>query len=133
MINPAALLEDLFSRGAKLGSPARAETIDEFQVALGYPIDHYIKSVFTAFDGFMDDDFDERSFVSVWPIAKIISNLDRNRLPLVCFADGSLSAVVFEVDMSSHDNPVTERSTGELIAENYTEFWQNLLADQYEY
>jgi len=96
-------------------------------------IDEDIKSIFRTFDGFMDDDFDERSFISIWPIEKMISNLDRRRLPLVCFADGSFSAVIFEVDMSSRHSPVTERFTGKLLAETYLAFWQNLLADQYKF
>jgi hypothetical protein len=79
------------------------------------------------FDGFSDWNYEGKSFVSVWPLEKALSD-DCTRRPLLAFSDWSINAVIFGFDPSSN-GPIISIEDASVVAPTYAEFWLRLLSD----
>ena len=80
------------------------------------------------FDGFANYDFQETSFVSVWPIDKAIAD-DWSRHPVLAFSDWSLNAILFGFDPVV-GGPVISIEDSRQVAPTFSDFWPLLLADR---
>lgn len=129
-IDAAQLRAVLLSRGVSLNPPASCETVDKLQKWSGHPLHPDILEVLNQFNGFSHDDFDAESFVGVWPVAKALSD-DWTTHPTLAFADWSLNAIVFGLDLDPATGPrVLSIEDGKVVAQSYCDFWSLLLADK---
>lgn len=127
MMQTSIFKTELENRGIKLNPPASIKDIKRLEEAIGGRLSRSMLMMYSEFDGFRDC-FDKASFISVWPISKIISNIKNDRLPYVPFADRAFDAEIFEMYSTDEDEPIFEN--GNKIFNSYIEFWEMLLTDR---
>ena len=93
MINIAGLR----SRGVLLAPPASELTLASLKAAIDVETFSILyECIYQHFNGFMDEDFDEASFLRIWSIERILLSTDFNPR-FVPFLDFALDAEVYAV------------------------------------
>jgi hypothetical protein len=127
-INAGQLREALLSRGISLNPPASSDTLGALARWSDNPLHPDLLAVLNQFDGFVEGDFDARSFVSVWPVAKALAH-SWTCHPTLAFSDHAFEAFIFGFDPSA-GAPIISIEDGKLVAPSYADFWSSLLANE---
>lgn len=127
VIDPQAIRVSLLARDVTLNPPATEDVIAELNSWAGGRLHPHVAQMLREFDGFSDWDYEGKSFVSVWPIEKALSD-DWTRQPLLAFSDWSINAMIFGFDPSSN-GPIISIEDASVVAPTYAEFWLRLLSD----
>jgi hypothetical protein len=118
----------LESRGVRINPPATERDIARLERLVGGRLTSPIRSAFLAFDGFADMDFDQKTFISIWPVDRILENADSGSLPTIPFADAGLEAEIFCVDATDDQAPVLVE--GQMRYQSYDDFWIQFLSEE---
>src|ERR1043165_6720130 len=89
------LADKLRGRGIVLAEPASSTALNELKsLAPGDVFTALYENIYQWFDGFADSDFDEESFVRIWPIRRLVesAHLANGFFP---FADFSLDSEIY--------------------------------------
>jgi hypothetical protein len=107
--------------------------LSKLETRLGYRLHPYVESVFTAFDGFAEGDFDLRSYIHANSIAEVLAFADERADTPIAFADVALRAQMLGCDLSMLNDAVCDVDTGEVFASGYAEFWEKLISNRLEF
>jgi hypothetical protein len=121
------LRQRLESRGVRINPPATEQDISKLEQLVGGRLTSPMRSAFLAFNGFADMDFDQKTFISIWPIERILEGADTGSLPSIPFADAGLEAEIFCVDATEEKAAVLVE--GEKRYESYADFWLEFLSE----
>jgi hypothetical protein len=123
---PAQHLRNYLEKsGVKLSAPATIEDIKRLEKVIGGALSPSICSLFLSFNGF-DDDYEPLTFISAWPINKIIDNIAISKLPYIPFADRAFDAGIFEVCAVDEDMAILD--DGEEAFRDYIAFWDYVIS-----
>jgi len=122
-MNLQLIKERLAIRGVKLNPPVAYDARPLLESHMSCNIDERFIELYHLFNGFNDGSFDVDNYIAIWSLEKIIARLDCNRFPYVAFADLSLDAELFEIDISNINNPVRKKFSGGNIAASFDSFW----------
>jgi hypothetical protein len=125
---PKLIRKALHERGVTLNPPATVDALNRLSRWAGAEPHADVIALLQEFDGFADYDFDEASFVSVWPIDKAIAD-DWTKRPMLAFSDWSLNAIIFGFDPVS-GGPVISIEDRRQVAPTFRNFWPLLLSDR---
>jgi hypothetical protein len=112
-------------RDVKVNSPANAIEIELLRSACAIPVDEELLRLYSTFNGFIDDDFDAQSFISIWPIQKIIEFPNASNcisLGILPFADFSLSSFVYGIPFAQVKDSLYECGKMSKIGINLSDF-----------
>lgn len=88
-------LERLRARGVNVAKPATEHQMNKLRAAVSADIFATLwENIYRKFNGFDDGDFDEATFLRIWPIEKILTSnlLNKNVVP---FMDFSLNSDIY--------------------------------------
>jgi hypothetical protein len=88
-------INDLRDRGVQLASPASSQDLLELRACVSSEAFELLcQSIYRSFDGFENDDFDDLSFLRIWPIRRIVGSkfLSGKFVP---FLDFSLDSEIY--------------------------------------
>ncbi|WP_423606930.1 hypothetical protein [Sphingomonas sp. MS122] len=111
-----------------LNPPITIDALDRLTRWAGDALNADVVALLREFDGFSDGDFEEQSFVSVWPVDKAIRD-DWTKHPTLAFSDWSLNAILFGFSPVT-GGPVISIEDARQVAPTYREFWSLLLTDR---
>lgn len=126
--DPRTIRDALLERGVALNPPVTADALDRLTRWAGDAPHQDVVELLREFDGFSHGDFEEASFVSIWPVDKAIGH-DCTKRPTLAFSDWSLNSIIFGIDPVT-GGPTMSIGDGRQVAPSYRDFWSLLLADR---
>ena len=112
MIDFDMVKANLLSKGVRLRPPASKGQIETLTSELGSEAAKEIVSMYQSFDGFEQGDFDAKTFISMWPIGKVLANVSKTKLPYIVIADVAFEAQHLEVDYLNAKSAIRDADSG---------------------
>jgi hypothetical protein len=124
------------SREVKLNAGASEEVISLLCKSCALNVDSRFLDLYRTFDGFFDDDFDSNTFISIWPIEKIVNSRDfgnLHRKGFLPFADFSFSSAEYAIPYSNLDQSIVIIEPFKSLHVNFNSFCDRLLSKQFDF
>jgi hypothetical protein len=110
-------------RGIRVGEPASITMLAELERFVGAPLSEDIRSMYLSFNGFKDDDFDVDTYISIWPIEKILKQDEGRHRPEMIFGDIAMDAILLLTDPTIDNCLILTSESDDVLAPNIKAFW----------
>ena len=85
--------------------------------------------MYRSFNGFIDYDFDVSTYISIWPINRIIVDTPKFYKTRIVFADIAMGAEIITIEPSERGS-IFNAGTGGMISENLELFWKDFFDEK---
>ena len=96
----------LEERGTIPAEPASGFWIEKLTAFVSGPLSQDLLSMYRSFNGFADCNFDVATYISIWPISRVISDTPKFYKSRISFADIAMDAEVLTIEPSGENGSI---------------------------